>query len=96
MVDMRKRQRYSGVPVIFRIFLFFGFIAIAFIFIYYTQHVVGKLKDNSLRMVNLSIKLLQLELSNETSGEATGVIFDEIIAPTEIPIIITDSENDPL
>ncbi len=93
---MQKGQRYSGVPVIFRIFLFFGFILIAFVFIYYTQHVVGKLKDNSLRMVNLSIKLLQLELSNEISGEATGVIFDEIIAPTEIPIIITDSENDPL
>lgn len=93
---MHKGKRYSGVPVIFRIFLFFGFILIAFVFIYYTQHVVGKLKDNSLRMVNLSIKLLQLELSNEISGEATGVIFDEIIAPTEIPIIITDSENDPL
>ncbi|NIS17926.1 MAG: HAMP domain-containing histidine kinase [candidate division Zixibacteria bacterium] len=94
--NINKRSGYTGVPLIFRLFLFFGFIVIALVFVYYTQNVVGQLKANSLRMVNLSIKLLQVELSQETSGEATGVIFDEIIAPTEIPIIITDRNNNPL
>jgi hypothetical protein len=94
--NINKRSGYTGVPLIFRLFLFFGFIVIALVFVYYTQNVVGQLKANSLRMVNLSIKLLQVELSQETSGEATGVIFDEIIAPTEIPIIIADRNNNPL
>jgi nitrogen-specific signal transduction histidine kinase len=80
----------------FRIFLIIGFIVIVFVFIYYNQSVISRLKENSLRMVNLSIKLLQSELSMESSGEATGIIFDEIIAPTEIPIIIADRYNEPL
>ncbi len=94
--NIGKGSRSTGVPLIFRVFLFFGFMVIALVFVYYTQNVVGQLKANSLRMVNLSIKLLQVELSQETSGEATGVIFDEIIAPTEIPIIITDRNRNPL
>ncbi len=95
----RANRSVSGavsVSFLFRVFLILGFILIAIVFIYYTQHVVGKLKTNSSRMVNLSIKLLQLELSQEASGVATGVIFDEIIAPTNIPIIITDREGNPL
>lgn len=82
--------------MLFRVFLLVGFVLIAVIFMYYTQHVVGQLKNNASRMVDLSIKLLQVELSNESSGMATGVIFDEIIAPTDIPIIITDSDSHPL
>ncbi len=93
---LKVKNGYVGVPLFFRLFVFFGIILIAFVFIYYTQDVVGKLKANSLRMVNLSIKLLQVELSNETSGIATGVIFDEIIAPTDIPIIIADRNDEPL
>ena len=93
---IRPSSKYYGPSLFFRVFLLAGFVLIAVVFIYYTQNVVGQLKHNSARMVDLSIKLLQNELSQESSGTATGLIFDEIIAPTDIPIIITDANENPL
>ena len=93
---IKPSSKYYGPSLFFRVFLLVGFVLIAVIFIYYTQNVVGQLKNNSARMVDLSIKLLQNELSQESSGTATGLIFDEIIAPTDIPIIITDADENPL
>ncbi len=81
----------TGMPLVFRLFLLFGLLVIALFFIWYTQNVIAKLKEDQAKVVDMYARLWQLVTQESTTGQAVSFIFDEIIQKSNIPIIITDS-----
>jgi len=86
---------YAAVPLGFKLVMLFGALLIAVVFIYYTQDVVSQLKDKTRRDVRLYVKLYQVALSDQTSGVATSLIFEEVISSVSFPIIFADSSMSP-
>ncbi len=86
---------YAAVPLGFKLLMLFGALLIAVVFIYYTQDVVSQLKDKTRRDVRLYVKLYQVALSDQTSGVATSLIFEEVISSVSFPIIFADSSMIP-
>ena len=86
---------YAAVPLQYKLFMLFGVILIAIIFIYYTQDVVGQLKEKTQRDVRLYVRLYQVALNDQTSGLATNLIFEEVISSVNFPIIFADADFKP-
>lgn len=86
-----NRPQATGVPMVFRLFLLFGILVIALFFIWYTQNVIAKLKEDQAKVVDMYARLWQLVTQEPTTGPAVSFIFEEIIQKSNIPIIITDS-----
>jgi signal transduction histidine kinase len=86
---------YTEYPLFFKLSLVFGIVIMAFVFIYYTQNVINKLKENSTRVVNAYAKLWQLVAVESTTGEEINLIFEEVIQKSQFPIIVTDQSGEP-
>ena len=86
---------YTEYPLFFKLSLVFGIVIMAFVFIYYTQSVINKLKENSTRVVNAYAKLWQLVAVESTTGEEINLIFEEVIQKSQFPIIVTDQIGEP-
>jgi len=86
---------YAAVPLFYKLFLLFGVIFIAVVFIYFTQDVVNQLKEKTRKDVKLYVGLYQVALSDQTSGIATNLIFEEVISSVNFPIIFADSSLEP-
>jgi signal transduction histidine kinase len=86
---------YTEYPLFFKLSLVFGIVIMAFVFIYYTQNVINKLKENSTRVVNAYAKLWQLVAVESTTGEEINLIFEEVIQKSQFPIIVTDQIGEP-
>jgi signal transduction histidine kinase len=95
----RRNERYLGryaeYPLFFKGFLVFGIILIAFIFIYYTQNVIEKIKQDSTRVLTAYAKLWQMAASESAMGPEIDVIFEEIIRKSDFPIVVTDANGEP-
>jgi signal transduction histidine kinase len=86
---------YAAVPLAYKLFMLFGVIFIAIVFIYYTQDVVNQLKQKTRDDVRLYVMLYQVALSDQASSEATNLIFEEVISSVNFPIIFADSAYEP-
>jgi signal transduction histidine kinase len=86
---------YAAVPLPYKLFMLFGVILIAVLFIYYTQDVVDQLKEKTRRDVRLYVRLYQVALNDQTSGLATNLIFEEVISSVNFPIIFADAMHEP-
>ena len=95
----RRNKKYLGgyaeYPLFFKGFLVFGIILIAFIFIYYTQSVIGKIKEDSKRVLTAYAKLWQMAASESAGGPEIDLIFEEIIQKSDFPIVVTDADGEP-
>jgi len=95
----KRNERYLGgyaeYPLFFKGFLVFGIIVIAFIFIYYTQNVIGKIKQDSKRVLTAYARLWQMAASESPGGPEIDVIFEEIIQKSDFPIVVTDANGEP-
>jgi signal transduction histidine kinase len=95
----KRNEKYLGgyaeYPLFFKGFLVFGIIVIAFIFIYYTQNVVGKIKQDSKRVLTAYARLWQMAASESPGGPEIDVIFEEIIQKSDFPIVVTDANGEP-
>ncbi|MGB8658004.1 MAG: HAMP domain-containing sensor histidine kinase [Candidatus Zixiibacteriota bacterium] len=95
----KRNDKYSGgyadYPWFFKGFLVLGIILIAAVFIYYTQDVIVKVKENSRRMLTTYAKLWQIAASAPTSGAEVDVIFEEIIQKSDFPIVVTSADGEP-
>jgi signal transduction histidine kinase len=95
----KRNEKYLGgyaeYPLLFKGFLVFGIIVIAFIFIYYTQNVIEKIKEDSKRVLTAYAKLWQMAASESAGGPEIDVIFEEIIQKSDFPIVVTDADGRP-
>jgi signal transduction histidine kinase len=95
----KRNEKYLGgyaeYPLLFKGFLVFGIIVIAFIFIYYTQNVIEKIKQDSKRVLTAYAKLWQMAASESAVGPEIDVIFEEIIQKSDFPIVVTDANGEP-
>lgn len=84
------------VPGLFKSFILFGTVAIAALFVIYTQFLIDQLQDNVKRDVRMWAKLWELAGAEDSSPRLNAVIFEEIIQKAYFPIIVTDAEMEPV
>jgi signal transduction histidine kinase len=86
---------YADYPWFFKGFIVLGIVLIAAIFVYYTQDVIGKIKENSRKVLTTYARLWQMAASAPTTGAEIDVIFEEIIQKSDFPIVVTSADGDP-
>jgi signal transduction histidine kinase len=95
----KRNEKYLGgyaeYPWFFKGFLVLGIVLIAAVFIYYTQDVIGKIKESSRSVVTTYARLWQMAASAPTTGAEIDVIFEEIIQKSDFPIVVTSAEGEP-
>ena len=86
---------YADYPWFFKGFIVLGIVLTAAIFIYYTQDVIGKIKENSRKVLTTYARLWQMAASAPTTGAEIDVIFEEIIQKSDFPIVVTSADGEP-
>jgi signal transduction histidine kinase len=86
---------YAEYSWFFKGFIVLGIVLIAAIFVYYTQDVIGKIKENSRKVLTTYARLWQMAASAPTTGAEIDVIFEEIIQKSDFPIVVTSAEGEP-
>src|SRR5512140_2999094 len=87
---------FSTLPGMFKGFVFFGTVAVAALFMIYTQFLIRGLQENVKRDVRMWAKLWELAGAEGSSPRVNAVIFDEIIQKAYFPIIVTDRDHEPV
>src|SRR5574341_1487828 len=86
---------YKGYSLFFKIFLVFGILVIAAVFLYFTQDIVTKLKEDSRRVVAAYSRLWQIAASEAAGTEEVSFLFEEVIQRADFPLIVTGPEGEP-
>jgi len=81
--------------IFFKGAIFFGIVILAFVYFFYTQYVITRLKEDSRRVVSAYARLWGLVASESTTGVEIDLIFEEIIRKSNFPIIVTSPEGEP-
>lgn len=88
---------YIGKSTLLKSFLLGGVVVISTVFIWYSMTVITRLKADTRSQVEKYVKLWQLAANSPNSGtEEMQFIFDEIIVKATFPIIVVDSNREPL
>lgn len=95
-VSLRGEGGFGTLPGVFKAFIFFGTIAIAALFMIYTQFLINELQENIKRDVRMWAKLWELAGAEDASPRVNAVIFEEIIQKAYFPIIVTDHRRNPV
>ena len=96
--SVRNTQYESGVrfsSLFFKLALLFGIIILALVYVFYTQYVINRLKEDSKRVVTAYARLWSLVASEATTGAEIDLIFDEVIRKSNFPIIVTSADGQP-
>ncbi|HVP36647.1 MAG TPA: HAMP domain-containing sensor histidine kinase [Terriglobales bacterium] len=94
----RNNQYESGVrfsSLFFKLALFLGIIILALVYVFYTQYVINRLKEDAKRVVTAYARLWSLVASEATTGAEIDLIFDEVIRKSNFPIIVTTADGQP-
>src|SRR4030066_1925468 len=86
---------YKGYSLFFKIFLIFGVLVIAAVFLYFTQDIVTKLKEDSRRVVAAYSRLWQIAASESAEKEEVSFLLEEVIQRADFPLIVTGPEGEP-
>ncbi|MFQ5454016.1 MAG: hypothetical protein ACE5D6_07495, partial [Candidatus Zixiibacteriota bacterium] len=87
---------YVGKSTIFKIFLLGGVVVISAVFIWYTIRVIDELKEDTRSQVLKYVKMWQLAANSTMTGSELQFIFDEIIVKANFPIIVLDTDRNPI
>ena len=87
---------YIGKSTLFKIFLLGGVAIISVVFIWYTFNVIEKLKEDTRTQVEKYVRMWQLAANSNMSGAELQFIFDEIIVKANFPIIVLDTDRNPI
>lgn len=87
---------FSRLPALFKGFIFFGTVAVAALFMIYTQFLIKGLQENVKRDVRMWAKLWELAGAEDSSPRVNAVVFEEIIQKAYFPIIVTDPDHKPV
>ncbi len=86
---------YKGYSLFFKLFLIFGILVIAAVFLYFTQDIVTKLKEDSQRVVAAYARLWQIAASEAAGTEEVSFLFEEVIQRSDFPLIVTGPDGEP-
>lgn len=95
MTENRRKDTYIEYSLFLKVFVIIGIIIMALAFVIYTQHIIGRLKEDSKNLVNLYAKLWQVAASEQIGEIETEIIFEEVIRKSDFPIIVTDIQGNP-
>ncbi len=95
MAKDKRKDTYIEYSLFLKTFVILGIIIIALAFVYYTQHIIGRLKEDSKSLVNLYARLWQVAASEEAGEVEIQIIFEEVIRKSDFPIIVTDAQGNP-
>lgn len=87
---------YLGKTALFKILLIVGAALISASFIWYTFNLIEVLKKDTREQVDKYVRLWQLAANSNMSGPELQFIFDEIIVKANFPIIVLDSDRNPI
>lgn len=87
---------YLGKTTLFKILLLLGAAIISASFIWYTFNLIDVLKKDTREQVDKYVRMWQLAANSNMSGPELQFIFDEIIVKATFPIIVLDSERNPI
>lgn len=96
--SVRNTQHEAGMrfsSLFFKLALLFGIIILALVYVFYTQYVINRLKEDSKRVVTAYARLWSLVASEATTGAEIDLIFDEVIRKSNFPIIVTSADGQP-
>ena len=93
---LKDHSGSATMPGVFKAFIFFGTIAIAALFMIYTQFLINGLQENIKRDVRMWAKLWELAGAEDSSPRVNAVVFEEIIQKAYFPIIVTDHHRNPV
>jgi NtrC-family two-component system sensor histidine kinase KinB len=95
----RSRLRFSGriheLSAFFKGFLFIAAILLILAFLIYSQYVVHRLRNDERRLLHVYANLYAAATSELSDGAELNLIFDEVIRPTDFPIIATTVDGTP-
>lgn len=95
-LSLGNQSGSATLPGVFKAFIFFGTIAIAALFMIYTQFLISGLQENIKRDVRMWAKLWELAGAEDSSPRVNAVVFEEIIQKAYFPIIVTDHHRNPV
>ncbi len=93
---MANQAGHTSLPGVFKAFVFLGTVAVAALFMIYTQFLINGLQENIKRDVRMWAKLWELAGAEDSSPRVNQVIFEEIIQKAYFPIIVTDHKREPV
>lgn len=96
IIRLRNQSGFVAIPGLFKSFILFGTVAIAALFVIYTQFLIDQLQDNVKRDVRMWAKLWELAGAEDASPRLNAVIFEEIIQKAYFPIIVTNADHEPV
>ena len=92
---IKPSSRIHEVSAFFKGFLFISAIVLILAFLIYSQYVVHRLRENERRLLHVYANLYAAATSELATGKELNLIFDEVIRPTDFPIIATTAEGEP-
>jgi signal transduction histidine kinase len=92
----RTKSGFVSVSTLFKSFILFGTVAIAALFVIYTQFLIDQLQEYVKRDVRMWAKLWELAGAEESSPRLNAVIFEEIIQKAYFPIIVMTPDREPV
>ena len=95
----RVSELYVGRSTLLKVFLIGGVLAISALFIWYTFDIVDELQNDTRTQVDKYVRLWQLAANLPTTGDEQQClffIFDEIIVKAQFPIVVLDSDHEPV
>ncbi|MEW5795118.1 MAG: ATP-binding protein [Candidatus Zixiibacteriota bacterium] len=87
---------YIGRSTFFKIFLVTGVVVISGAFIWYTFQVIERLQIDTRDQVDKYVHLWQWAVTSPSSEDALPFIFDEIIVKARFPVVVLDSNREPV
>ena len=92
-------ELYVGRSTLLKVFLIGGVLTISALFIWYTFDIIDQLQSDTRTQVDKYVRLWQLAANLPTSGDEQQClffIFDEIIVKAQFPIVVLDSNHEPV
>lgn len=90
------KRNFLNYPRLLSIILALGMVVVVFIFVYYNQTIIFRLKTDAVRVSGAYARLWQYAASEATSGAEINYIFEEIIKKANFPIIVTSPKGVPM
>lgn len=85
----------SNLPGLLKAYLFFGtFLLVGFTFLY-TQNWIKRIKEESKTISQLLAQFAALTTFQAIESDELRKVFEEIIKPSDLPLILTDTEGRP-
>ncbi|MBD3335770.1 MAG: two-component sensor histidine kinase [Candidatus Eisenbacteria bacterium] len=85
----------SNLPGLLKAYLFFGSFVLIAISFFYTSSWIGKIRDESQAISQLLARFAALTTFQAIESEELRAIFEEVIKPSDLPLILTDTDGRP-